>query len=141
MKVNTKIRYGLRAVIEIAKHDQSIGVLQKEISKNQNISNKYLDHIINGLKIADVIRRKDIKGGFVLSRPASEITVYDIYNSFEVDVLIVKCLDRHDDCELGKTCDVRGFWCELNKTIAEKFKSVTIENLILKNNYEEYCSL
>ncbi|HRS19749.1 MAG TPA: Rrf2 family transcriptional regulator, partial [Bacteroidales bacterium] len=55
MKLNTKTRYGLRAIIEIAMNSSEHGVLQKDIAKTQNISNKYLDQIIAELKSADLI--------------------------------------------------------------------------------------
>lgn len=129
MKVNTKIRYGLRAMIEIAKHHHSGGLLQKDISANQNISFKYLDPIINALKVAGLIRKTSHKGGYILTREASEISVYDVFKAYEPEVKIIDCIDETLDCNRDNFCDVKGFWCELNNTIIEKMKSVTIENL------------
>jgi DNA-binding IscR family transcriptional regulator len=55
MKINTKIRYGLRTMLEIAKAPDNEGILQKDIAKNQNISLKYLDSIISSLKLKGLI--------------------------------------------------------------------------------------
>lgn len=129
MKVNTKIRYGLRAMIEIAKHTEDGGVLQKDIATNQSISFKYLDHILNALKVAELIRKNSHKEGFVLTKSPSEISVYDIYSAFEPGVMIIDCLDRNADCSLESACDVKGFWCELNNTIADKLRDVTLQEL------------
>lgn len=134
MKVNTKVRYGLRAVVEIARHHETGGILQKDIAAKQNISFKYLDHIVNALKVADIIRRKDIKSGFTLSREPKQISVYDIYRAFEPEVLIVTCLDAHINCTHDDSCVVKGFWCEMNNMITEKFKSVTVEDFMKKNS-------
>lgn len=129
MKVNTKIRYGLRAMLEIAKHTDRGGILQKDIASNQNISNKYLEHIISHLKVADLIRKTGAKTGYILSREPKNISVFDIYNAFEPGVAILDCLDRDADCTIDTACDVKGFWCELNKTIADKLRDVTLADL------------
>ena len=134
VKVNTKIRYGLRAMIEVAKNTEKGGILQKDIATNQNISLKYLDPILNGLKVANLIKKKSHKEGFILSRNPSEITIYDIHNAYEPGVMIIDCLDIQNECNIESTCDVKGFWCELNNMIANKFKSVTLEDLVKKNS-------
>ena len=70
MKMNTKTRYGLRAMIEISKNDPSSGILQKEISEIQEIPLKYLDSIITGLRNAGLIVNFSVKrSGYILSKP------------------------------------------------------------------------
>jgi Rrf2 family protein len=84
MKFSTKTRYGLRALIEIAKDELGEGVFQKDISKNQDISIKYLDQIIQSLKVAGlIVNVKGKKSGYILTRKPSEITVYDIHRAFK----------------------------------------------------------
>src|SRR5690554_4558994 len=86
MKITTKTRYGLRAMIEIARETNEQGILQKEIARRQDLSNKYLDQIILGLKLADLIMNvHGKKSGYILARPAEEITLFDIYQAFEPD--------------------------------------------------------
>lgn len=133
MKINTKIRYGLRAMIEIAKHTSENGVLQKDIAINQSISLKYLDPILNSLKVANLIVKKGHKEGYILAKPAAEIKIFEIHNAFEPGIRILDCLDLHNDCNIEAKCDVKGFWCELNTLIANKFKSVTLDDLVQKN--------
>jgi Rrf2 family protein len=84
MRFSTKTRYGIRAMIAIAEADQSKGILQKDIARNQDISNKYLDQIILGLKVAGLINNiKGHKSGYILTRDAETITIYDIHCAFE----------------------------------------------------------
>jgi Rrf2 family protein len=130
MKINTKIRYGLRAMIEIAKHTSENGVLQKDIAVNQSISLKYLDPILNSLKVANLIKKKSHKEGYILVKPAKEITIFEIHNAFEPGIKILDCLDINNDCSIDTKCDVKGFWCELNTLISDKFKSVTLSELV-----------
>ncbi|HBK42488.1 MAG TPA: Rrf2 family transcriptional regulator, partial [Porphyromonadaceae bacterium] len=62
MKINSKIRYGLRTMIEIACCKEPTGILQKDIAKNQNISVKYLDYIISALKLKGLISNTKGRG-------------------------------------------------------------------------------
>ncbi len=119
--------------MEIARNQSEEGIYQKDISKNQEISNKYLDHIIHGLKVAELIRKSGKKGGYVLAQKASEITVYDIYNAFEPNICIIECLDNGIECKREKGCEAKGFWSKLNNLIIDYYKSVTLEDLASKH--------
>jgi hypothetical protein len=55
IKINTKIRYGLRTIIELGLHDNQTGLFQKDIAMNQQLSEKYLDPIIAALKTSGLI--------------------------------------------------------------------------------------
>lgn len=131
MRFSTKTRYGIRAMIEIAKADQEKGIFQKDISKNQEISNKYLDHIIMALKVSGLIcNAKGKKSGYVLCRKASEITALDIHNAFEPGICVIDCMAQSHNCTRDHGCLAKGFWAELNNKITDHFKSITLEELI-----------
>jgi len=120
-------------MIEIAADDSSSGVFQKDISNNQGISIKYLDHIIHALKAAGLISNlKGKKSGYVLTRKASEISVFDIHNAFEPGICIIDCLSEHIHCDRLTGCSARGFWGDLNQQIVDYFKSVSLEDLVNK---------
>ncbi len=131
MKFSTKTRYGIRAILEIALNRDANGIYQKEISQNQDISYKYLDQIINALKVAGLVTKAGgRKSGYVLTREPSEITVYDIHNAFEPGICVIDCLSINFSCEREKFCSLRGFWGRLNNQIIEYFKSTTIKDLM-----------
>ena len=133
MKFNTKTRYGLRAMLEIAREYHAGGILQKDIASRQEISNKYLDHIIFSLKVAGLITNvKGKKSGYILSRPASEITILDIHKAFEPGICVIDCLMMNYQCERENICSAKQFWSELNKIIADYFRSTTLEELLIK---------
>lgn len=132
MKIHTKVRYGFRAMVEIALNQNQGGVLQKDIAKRQEISNKYLDHIIHALKVAKLIRKKPRKSGYELTRDTSKITLLDIHNAFEPGIYIVECLVKDINCSMEKDCLTRDFWCDLNSVIIDQFKSVTLQDLVNK---------
>jgi Rrf2 family protein len=136
LRFSTKTRYGIRTMIEIARHSPEVGIFQKDISINQDISVKYLDHIIHALKTARlVINVKGKKSGYILTRKPSEITILDIHNAFEPGICVVECLSDQIKCHREAECMAKGFWKGLNTQLTEYFKSVTLEDL--KNNNTE----
>lgn len=133
MKFSTKTRYGVRAILEIALSDSENGIYQKDIAKNQNISYKYLDHIITALKVAGLVTKAGgRKSGYILTRKPEEITINDIHNAFEPGVCVVDCLSNSYHCKREGTCASKGFWGQLNKTIIEYLKSTTLKDLMDK---------
>jgi len=114
-------------------NDLETGIYQKDISKNQEISNKYLDHIIHALKTSQLICNvKGKKSGYILTRKPSEITLFDIHKAFEPGICLIECLSDTYKCKRHEGCLTIGFWDQLNNLIVNFFKSVTLEDLINK---------
>jgi Rrf2 family protein len=133
VKISTRTRYGIRTLLEIAMSGSKSGVFQKDIAKNQSISNKYLDHIIHALKASNLISNsKGKKSGYILTRKPSTITVFDIHNAFESGICLVECLSGNYNCDRKKACLTKGFWAKLNNLITDYFKSVTLDDLMNK---------
>lgn len=131
MKFSTKTRYGVRAILEIALNECENGIYQKDIAEHQSISYKYLDHIINALKVAGLVTKAaGRKSGYVLTRKPSEITIHDIHNAFEPGVCVVDCLSRNHSCKREGICASKGFWGQLNNQIIEYLKSTTLQDLM-----------
>ena len=136
MKFSTKTRYGMRAMVEIAKADSKKGIFQKDISKKQKISIKYLDHIITALKTAGlIINVKGKKSGYRLTRSASEITMLQIHTAFEPEIAVIECLSEHIECEMEKICYTFPFWSGLNKLVKDYFTNVTLQDVVDKKEF------
>jgi Rrf2 family protein len=135
MKFNTKTRYGVRVVFELALNvNREGGTLQKEIAESQELSIKYLDHIISALKKAGLISNVGgKKSGYVLARPANEITVYDVYSAFEDNLAIIDCLLTDGECPRKGMCVMKDYWCDLNETIRKSMKSMNVELMAEKH--------
>lgn len=130
MRSNTKVRYGLRTMIQIGL-DTETGILQKDIARKQELSNKYLDQIIAPLKAEGLIEKaQNVHSGYVLSRPASQITVYDIYKAFEPELSVVPCLPEEGKCKRKNMCAAVHFWSGLNQHIKSYFESQTLKELV-----------
>jgi len=138
VKFSTKIRYGLRAMITIAIKGKDDGVLQKDIAADQDISLKYLDHIINALKVSRLIKNtRGRKSGYILTKDPGSITVYDIHNAFEPGLNIVECLEDKSCCQRTSRCATRDFWSKLNNLLIDNLKSKTLADLVEEQlNYD-----
>lgn len=131
MKFSTRTRYGLRTVLEIALNEHEEGIYQKDISKNQEISYKYLDHIINSLKVAGIVTKAGgRRSGYVLTRKPEDITTLDVHNAFEPEVCVVDCIALNYKCERENFCVMKDFWNGLNTQVIDYMKSKTIKDLM-----------
>ena len=137
MKVNTKIRYGLRAMLEFGLNENKKDfkpLYQKEIAENQNLSEKYLDPIISSLKISGlIINAGGKKSGYILAKPKNKITIYDIYRAFEPELSIIHCVNKPVTCFISRICIANEYWMDLNEVITKHMKSVTLDEMIKKH--------
>jgi len=133
VRLNAKTRYGIRTMLEIAMNDSLTGVYQKEVSERQEISLKYLDHIIHALKTAMLIRNvKGKKSGYVLRKSPENISLYDIYQAFEPAICVVDCLTGNEVCDRSGHCSAQGIYGDLNQLIINYMQGITLQELINK---------
>jgi len=134
MKINTKVRYGLRAMIDIAQHQGMDSTLQKVIAERQEIPIKFLDIIITGLKNSGLILSKAGKGsGYRLTRNPDQISVYDIYRSFEAELALVNCSCPSMECKRKDICPTKDYWFELNHQLKQLMENKTLAQLMNEN--------
>ena len=134
MKLSTRVRYGVRAMMELARQVDRKPVPLRKLAENQAISSKYLEQIATALKIAGLIESvRGAVGGYRLARPAEEITVWDIYVVLDVAVDMVEC--THESDAEGKVCQREGgcaaqeFWTGLNRLVRSYLKGQTLREL------------
>lgn len=133
MKINTKTRYGLRALIYIAMNsNKEEGVLQKDIAKAEGISFKYLDHIIAELKASNlIVSTGGKKSGYKLSRIPELITLYDVYKAFNSELKLVDCL-ANSSCFKNSKCATQYFWNIISEHITKFMNNITLQDIIDK---------
>lgn len=137
MRVNSKIRYGLRTIIEIAISTDPNGVLQKDIAKSQHISLKYLDSIISSLKLKGLITNSKGRGsGYKLTRSPREISMFEIYSAFE-QIVVIECINNLGYCDRAShDCKGRNYWNEFRNDITKLLMSKNLEQIIQDTYYE-----
>ncbi len=131
MQFSTKVRYATRAMLELAIDYKNKRPMQlKEIAKKQDISEKYLEQIMLPLRNSGfVITRKGSRGGYTLSKPPQEITLFDIVHTIEGSLAPVACVDNPDSCPRIDKCAVRNVWSGLGNVVSRELKSVTLAEL------------
>lgn len=130
MKISTRTRYGMRAILELALA-YGAGPLQiKTIAERQNISIKYLEQLIAIVKTAGIVRSiRGPHGGYLLARPPQDIRLSDIFRALEGAVFTVECVENKDACEQYADCVTRRLWCEVNDAILNVLESKTLQDL------------
>ena len=131
MKLSTRTRYGIRAILELAE-SYGKGPLQlKNIAQHQDISVKYLEQIIGVLRSGGFVRSlRGAKGGYILAKDPEQIKLSDIFDCLEGSVITVECIENQDFCPRAVDCIARQLWIQVNEAIRAVLQSVTLKNLV-----------
>lgn len=141
MRITTKGRYGVRAVLYLASTYYNRPVSIKKIAKEEEISPEFLEQIFFRLKKAGIINsHRGPGGGFVLKKNTSEITIMDILQALDETIFLVPCI-KDKDCHRMEVCIARNVWKDLSKIIKDYFSNLTIKDLLEKNKTEYYDEL
>jgi Rrf2 family protein len=131
MKLSTRSRYGIRMMLELAQNYGKGLVFLKDISKNQDISEKYLGQIIIPLKSAKLVASsRGAHGGYSLSKSPAAINLFDIVSVLEGSISVVECVGDPSVCDRVKQCPTRNVWGKLDKLIHDYLRGITLEDLI-----------
>jgi Rrf2 family transcriptional regulator, cysteine metabolism repressor len=132
MKISTKGRYGLRALVDLAINGKNgLPVLLSDIAKRQEISEKYLEQIATQLNKGGIVKTlRGRNGGYLLNRPDTEIKVSDVIEVLEGPICVVDCVNEPDSCSRVAICSTRDLWTMLTGKIAEALSGITLADLV-----------
>ncbi len=134
MKISTKARYGLRAMLELALHYGQGPVMMQSIADNQGVSRKYLDTIFTSLKNAGLVHsRRGIGGGHVLTRDPEKVQVGEILRAIEGPISLVDCVSDPKLCDRSHRCVTRDVWSEVSDAIEKVLDNITLAELVRKH--------
>lgn len=137
MKLSTRGRYGTLLMIELAKNYGKGPTSMSVVSRNRNISVKYLEHLIIPLKKGDLITSmRGPKGGHMLTRSPKSITLWDILLLLESRSSLVDCSCDESVCRNTKMCPVRPVWGEVLNAMMKVFKKTTLEDVLVSHSLE-----
>ena len=132
MKVTTKLRYRLRAMIELALNEGEV-VLVKDIAEREGISRKYLDSLLAELKNAGLVRSiRGAKGGYTLAKPSDQISIDEIACALEGAPNLVDCVEDPSFCSRYEICIANEFWKSLSEVMQNFLKKTTLAELAKK---------
>jgi Rrf2 family cysteine metabolism transcriptional repressor len=131
MKLPTKVRYAVRAVVELAGRETEDPVPVSSLAKAQGISSKYGKQLLNRLKRAGIVKGyPGVHGGYTLNREPDHISLYDIYNALEESFDLAPCVKPRSGCKREDICTAKSVWVELRHLLEKELRSITIEDLV-----------
>ena len=133
MKLSTRSRYGMRAVLDLARNYGNGPLQIKAIAQNEDISNKYLEQLISILKSAGMVRSlRGPRGGYMLVNHPSEVTLGDVFRVLEGPFVPVECIGDSGYCGRYSDCLMREVWVKLQKSIDDVLDAITMQDLVEK---------
>ncbi|MBU3180800.1 RrF2 family transcriptional regulator [Clostridium psychrophilum] len=134
MKLSTKGRYGVKAMVDLAINYGEQPVSIKCISERQGISECYLEQLFSSLRKAKLIKSvRGAQGGYILNRPPEEITIYDVINVLEGPIEISTCLED-EECTNIDYCATRLLWKKIKNSIDSVTTSINLKDIVSDYN-------
>lgn len=131
MKLSTRGRYGIHAMYELALGFGGAPVSIKAIAEKQNIPEAYLEQIIAVLRRDELVTSiRGAQGGYMLTRPPSEVTVGDVLRSLEGGLKLVDCLLEEDTCGKSCACPSRVVWKKISDGLNEIVDGITLQDMM-----------
>lgn len=128
MKINTKIRYGLRMLVILASESKLMSTA--ELGKMMLVSPKYLRKLAGPIEKAGLIRSvQGVYGGYQLNKSAADINVLDLFHAFDEPIQIMGC-KKGECCALETDCLTRPLWRFLEESLTVRLREATIQALL-----------
>ena len=138
MKLSTKGRYAMRAMLDLAQHYGEGLVLLKDVARRQELSERYLEHLFLTLTAAGLVNSvRGARGGFQLTRPPSEVKLIDIVRTCEGQLSVVECIADPASCHRSARCATRDMWVELQMAMDGVLESLTLQDLVERQHHKE----
>jgi Rrf2 family protein len=134
MRINTKARYAIRMMADIAKHGRGLPIALKDVAERQDLPKHYLSQLTAPLKNSSLLKSVwGNKGGYVLGRSASEISLLEIFQAVDGPIKIMDCVLDPGSCDRADYCECVGIWRGVNDAIVRALEKYTLADLIGKN--------
>ena len=133
VKLSTKGRYGLRALIDLAQYSEQTPVSITSISSRQDLSERYLEQLMSMLKKSGLVSSvRGAGGGYILAKDMREISVGDILRALEGSLEPVECpgLEPDGECKAADSCVTKYVWQRINESISRTVDEIMLDQLV-----------
>ncbi|NMA54681.1 MAG: Rrf2 family transcriptional regulator [Firmicutes bacterium] len=135
MKLSTKGRYGMRAMLALARRYGDGPIPLKEVAEIESLSESYLEQLAGELRKAGLVRSvRGAQGGYYLAKEPALITAGDIIRVLEGPIGPVQCViespDMDDACDYAESCVERLLWQRLRDSMVKVLDSITLADLM-----------
>ncbi|GAA5315571.1 MAG: Fe-S cluster assembly transcriptional regulator IscR [Candidatus Pelagadaptatus aseana] len=137
MRLTTKGRYAVTAMLDLALHGEKKPISLADISKRQEISLSYLEQLFSKLRSQELVKSvRGPGGGYRLNRGTDDIRVADIIDAVNESIDATNC-NKQGNCQRGVQCLTHHLWCDLSDQIHDFLSGITLQNLIDRNEVRE----
>lgn len=137
MRLTTKGRYAVTAMLDLALHATEGPVPLADISQRQGISLSYLEQLFSRLRRQGLVgSARGPGGGYRLARSAADIAVVDVINAIDENVNVTRC-GGQGDCQDGEPCLTHELWCDLSAQIHDFLAGIDLQQLVERRSVRE----
>lgn len=136
MKLSTKGRYAVMAMVDIGQNGHGRTVSLAEIAERQDISQEYLEQLFVKLRKAGLVQSaRGPGGGYRLARDADDIVIYDVIAAVDEPMKVTRCEgDAVDGCVKGERCCTHDLWSSIGRQVNTFLANVTLDDVVNKRN-------
>lgn len=132
MRLTTKGRFAVTAMIDLAMHNGKSPVTLSEISERQKISLSYLEQLFGKLRRQELVSSvRGPGGGYNLAKPTEQVSVADIITAVDEPIDATQCGGK-ENCKDDHKCITHDLWTDLNRHIFDYLRAVTLSELVSK---------
>ncbi|GGH05001.1 RrF2 family transcriptional regulator [Silvibacterium dinghuense] len=130
LRLTKKADYGLMALKFIAEHEDSVSLSAKDIAEAYHIPPQLLAKILQKLTREGLLRsHAGMNGGYTLSRPAADITAFEVIRAIDGPLFITSCVTDSGSCDLTNSCTIKEPLARVNDSISDVLKNIRISDL------------
>jgi Rrf2 family protein len=139
MMFSTRAEYGVRVMVELARRGGGEPVSLAEIAATDELPLAYLEHLVARLRKADLVEsRRGARGGYLLARPAAEITMAEVVEALEGSIAPIECISQTPDgsvvcsreADADHVCPTKLLWTRVRGSIVATLEQTSLSDLV-----------
>ena len=140
MMFSTKAEYGVRVMVELARRSGGEPIPLAEIAANDGLPLAYLEHLVARLRKAGLVdSRRGSRGGYLLARPAAQITMAEVVEALEGSIAPIECISEASDGSIvcaresrsDHVCPTKLLWTRVRFSIVNTLRETTLADLLV----------
>jgi Rrf2 family iron-sulfur cluster assembly transcriptional regulator len=140
MRLTTKGRYAVTAMLDLALHATEKPITLADISQRQGISLSYLEQLFSRMRKQDLVASaRGPGGGYRLSRDANDINIAQVITAVDEKVSVTRCEGR-GDCHNGGPCLTHELWCNLSDQIYDFLNGISLGDLVEEQHVKDVAA-